>query len=311
VPIAGCRVIAHAAPPEETFFRAFRHEEFDVAELSFSTYLITTARGECPYVAIPAFVSRSFRHNSIYVRKGSGINDPTKLRGKRVGVPEYQVTAAVWVRAMLEQDYDVAAREISWVTGGVEEPGRHEKVSLDLPADIDISPAPPGRTLSEMLVEGEIDALTCPRIPAAFRNQDGGIERLFPDSISASREYYRRHGIFPIMHVIGIKKSIASRHPWLPTSVFKAFCQARDTAVNVLYDSTALTVTLPWLLEELEHTWSVMSQDYWPYGIEGNRKPLVACTRFRRHRVRCFNGTGGWSWSDDSLRESSSLKRCA
>lgn len=274
IAIEGCEVVPHALPPEETFFRAFRHAEFDVAELSLSTYLITTAAGTCPYVAVPAFVSRSFRHSAIYVRKGSGIEAPESLKGRRVGVPEYQVTAAVWVRAMLEVDFGVRPSDIRWVTGGVEDAGRHEKAGLSLPSDVEVKAAPEGQTLAAMLVDGGIDALVCPRAPSCYRNGAGPVERLFADPTKAAEAYFTRHRVFPIMHVVGVRKTLADAHPWLPGSVYKAFLKAREIAMRALDDTTALAVTLPWLVEEVERTRAVMSHDFWPYGIEGNGATL-------------------------------------
>ncbi|MBI3706216.1 MAG: ABC transporter substrate-binding protein [Proteobacteria bacterium] len=157
--VEGCDVTYIPLEPEEVFFRAFRHLDFDVAELSLSSYLVKSSRGQCPYIGIPAFVSRSFRHSGIFIRTDRGIRTPQDLKGRKVGVPEYQVTAAVWIRGMLEEEYGVAPTDINWVTGGVEEPGRPEKVALDLPPKLSIAPAPPGKILSAMLAEGEIDAI--------------------------------------------------------------------------------------------------------------------------------------------------------
>jgi 4,5-dihydroxyphthalate decarboxylase len=268
VRIDGCDVNAHALSPEESFFRSFRHAEFDISELSFSTYLIKTARGECPYIAIPAFVSRSFRHSAIYVRKDSGIERAEDLKGRRIGVPEYQVTAAVWVRHLLEVDHGVAPSMVEWFTGGVEEPGRHEKTALNLSPDIRISAIKEGQTLNEMLLSGEIDALVCPRAPASYKGQEGDIRRLFGDPVAAAIKYYKRHKAFPIMHVIGIRKTLVEANPWLPVSVMKAFTKARDIALKKLEDTTALAVSLPWLVEEAERSTEVFGGNFWSYGTE-------------------------------------------
>lgn len=266
VGIEGCDVIAHALTPEESFFRSFRHASFDISELSFSTFLIKHSRGDCPYVAVPAFVSRSFRHSAIYVNSKSQIASPADLRGKRVGVPEYQVTAAVWVRQMLEQDFGVKPSDVLWMTGGVEDPGRHEKTALDLPSSVSVTPIDAGRTLNDMLVKGEIDALVCPRAPSSYG--DGTVVRLFEDPAGAAAEYFRKSRIFPIMHVIGIRKTLVDQHPWLPASVYKAFIRARQIAVSKLTDTTALAVSLPWLVEEQERTVALMGANFWPYGVE-------------------------------------------
>jgi len=275
VEVEGCDTVCFPLRPEEIFYRAFRNAEFDVAELSFSTYLATTADGTCPYIGVPAFVSRSFRHSAIYVRRDAGIRHPQDLIGRRVGVPEYQVTAAVWVRAMLEQDFGVRAADILWVTGGVEEPGRHEKVALSLPPDIVIEPAGKTKALGDMLLRGEIDALVCPRAPSCF--EDGGqVIRLFEDPSSAAADYFQRHQIFPIMHLIGVRRELADRHPWLPGSVYKAFLEAKAIAFKALEDTTALAVSLPFAVEELERTRRLMGQDLWAYGVEANSIAIEA-----------------------------------
>jgi len=245
IAIEGCELAAMPLTPEESFFRAFRHQAFDVAELSLSTYVMTTARGTCPYIAVPAFVSRSFRHSAIYIRRDRGIARPDDLRGKRIGVPEYQVTAAVWARAILAEDYGVQPADMAWVSGGVEEPGRLEKVALALPPGVSLNRAPEGRRLSEMLAAGDIDALMVPRAPSCFDAGHPDVGRLFDDPAGAAAAWFRRTGIFPIMHVIGIRRSLAEAHPWLPQSVFKAFAAARDAAMERLHDTRRLPSPCP------------------------------------------------------------------
>ncbi|WP_431283016.1 ABC transporter substrate-binding protein [Humitalea sp. 24SJ18S-53] len=270
VPIEGCDTIAMPFAPEEMFFRSLRHQAFDVSELSFSSTLVQISRGVSDYVAIPAFVSRSFRHNGIYVRRDGPIKRPEDLRGKRFGVPEYQVTAAVWVRQMLAVDHGVNPEDVDWVTGGVEDAGRREKLKIDLGPTIRIGPAPEGRALGEMLVAGEIDALTCPRPPLCFADPTAGIVRLFPEPAAAAAAYFGRHRVFPIMHLVGIRKALATQHPWLPQSVFKAFEEARRRAVARLDDTNALAVSLPFLVEEAQRTRDLMGPVPWSYGVEAN-----------------------------------------
>lgn len=277
VAIEGCDVNFLALSPEEVFYRAFTGGEFDAAELSFSTYLIQTSRGECDYVGIPAFVSRAFRHSALYVRSDR-INTPQDLRGARVGVPEYQVTAAVWVRGILEDEYGVAPREIAWVTGGVEQLGRHEKIPIKLPDDIRVEQAV--RPLAEMLADGEIDAILAPRAPSCFDKEAAHVKRLFQDFRAVEASYFQKTGIFPIMHLVGVKKSLVEKHPWLPGSLFKAFEQARRAALPALSDATALHVSLPWLTAEAEWTRTVMGAEPWPYGIEPNMRTIKALLRY-------------------------------
>jgi 4,5-dihydroxyphthalate decarboxylase len=280
VKVEGCDLRYLVMGPEEVFFRAFRHGEFDVSELSFSTYLMTSARGECPYVAIPVFPSRAFRHSGIYIRTDRGIAEPADLKGRVVGVPEYQVTAAVWIRGILEDEYGVKASDVEWRSGGVEEPGRHEKAALELPKSIRIQAIGPDQTLGAMLETGEIDALVAPRAPSCFSRGAPDIARLFPNFREVERGYFRRTGIFPIMHVIGIRKELAAANPWLGASLMKAFAQAKALAQPELSQVAALKIMLPWVAQEAEETVKLMGDDFWPYGIEANRTTLDA---FLRH----------------------------
>jgi len=280
--IEGCNVTAVSLTPEETFFRVFTQHEFDVAELSFSTYLMQTARGECQYIAIPAFVSRAFRHSGFYVRSDR-ISDPADLRGKRVGVPEYQVTAAVWGRGILQHEYGVPPSDIRWIVGGVEQLGRHEKVPLSPPSGVHIESAHE-MPLSQQLAEGAIDAILAPRAPSCFQNKAPNVARLFPDSRSVEAEYYKKTGIFPIMHLVGIRKSLVQKHPWLAASTMKAFAQARALAMPGLDDTTALVTSLPWQTQEAEYTRSVMGDDPWPYGVEKNLRTIEALLTYHHEQ---------------------------
>jgi 4,5-dihydroxyphthalate decarboxylase len=274
VPIEGCDPIFLPQAPEETFFRAFVHEEFDVAELSLSSYVMRRAQGNCPYLGIPAFVSRAFRHSAIYVRTDRGIERPEDLRGRRIGVPEYQMSAAVWARGLLQDEHGLAPRDLRWVTGGMETPGRIEKVRFTPPAGLSLEPAPPDQTLSAMLEAGTLDGLIAPRPPSCFVRRAPGVGRLFANFGTDEDDYYRRTGIFPIMHLIGIKADLAARHPWLPASVYKAFLAAKDAALATLDDANVLVTSLPLQLWHAEHARSMMGGDWWPYGVEENRKTL-------------------------------------
>ena len=272
VRIEGCEINAVALSPEEVFFRAFGNAQFDIAELSFSTYLIQTAAGTCDYVGIPAFPSRMFRHSAIYVRSDR-IRTPDDLKGARVGVPEYQVTAAVWVRGLLEDEYGVAPADLNWVNGGVEEVGRVEKAKISLPGDVRLSTATE-RPLSAMLADGELDAIIAPRAPSCFTRGEENVGRLFPDYRADEIAYFRKTGLFPIMHLVGIRRSLVEAHPWLAASAMKAFETSLRQCVGALGDPTALQVSLPWLVAELEATQAVMGADFWSYGVEKNRKVI-------------------------------------
>jgi 4,5-dihydroxyphthalate decarboxylase len=280
VRIEGCDPVWLPLAPEEIFFRAFVHEEFDVAELSLSSYVMRRAQGGCPYVAIPAFVSRVFRHSAIYVRTDRGIERPEDLRGRRVGVPEYQMSAAVWVRGLLHEDYGVAPRDIRWITGGMETPGRREKVRFTAPAGLSVEAAPADGTLSAMLETGAIDALIAPRPPSCFVRGTAGVGRLFANFGRDEEDYYRRTGLFPIMHVVGVKTDLASRHPWLPASVYKAFAAAKDLAIAALADANALATSLPFQVWHAREARRILGQDWWPYGLEPNHDTLDVFLRY-------------------------------
>jgi 4,5-dihydroxyphthalate decarboxylase len=285
VPVEGCTVNYLALGPEETFFRAFRHQEFDACELSFSSYTVARSRhlageAEFPYIAIPVFVSRAFRHSGIYIRTDRGIRSPQDLRGRIVGVPEYQMTAAVWIRGILADEYGVEPASIRWRNGGVEQPGRHEKIDLRLPPEIELQPIGEGCTLSGMLAAGEIDALTGARAPSCYLRNAPDVARLFPDFRAAEKDYFRKTGIFPIMHVVGIKQALVDAHPWLPASLFKAFAAAKAANEPNLFEVAALKVTLPWVAQEIEETIALMGRDFWPYGIAANRNTIETFLRY-------------------------------
>ncbi len=283
VGIDGVAPIVMTLEPEEIFFRAFRHAEFDISELSLSTFALRTARGDNPYVGVPVFPSRAFRHSGIYVRTDRGIRAPADLKGRKIGLAEYQLTANVWVRAFLEEDFGVQPSDIHWVRGGVEEPGRPEKVAVALPPDIRLTAAPEGRSLSSLLLAGEIDGLIGPRTPSVFTADNPQIGWLFPDPRAAATAYFKRTGIFPIMHLIGVRRTLVERHPWLPAAVLKAFERAKQLAAAKLADTSAAKVMLPFTDQHLKEAQDLMGRDFWSYGVAGNRAGIEA---FLRHHHR-------------------------
>ncbi|WP_334026179.1 ABC transporter substrate-binding protein [Burkholderia gladioli] len=260
--------------PEEIFFRAFRHADYDICELSLSSYSVKTAAGVSPYIAVPVFPSRAFRHTSIYIRADRGIDRPEDLKGKRIGVPEYQLTANVWVRMILEEEYGVKASDVTWIRGGYEDPTRVEKIGLKLPSDVRLENAPEGKTISGMLASGEIDALIGPRAPSCFERGHPQVRYLFDDPHASAQDWYRRTSLFPIMHTLGIRKTLVDRHPWLPGSVVKAFEQSKAVALARLSDTSATKVTLPFVEDHLRAARSLMGEDFWPYGFEANETTL-------------------------------------
>lgn len=273
VQVDGVDPVYMTLSPEEIFFRAFRNVEFDISELSLSSYLVKASKGECPYVAIPVFLSRAFRHTSIYVRKDR-IKRPEDLKGCRIGIPEYQLTAIVWARSILQNDYGVAPEDVIWVRGGIDEPGRPEKIKLQLPSGVKMESAPDNRTISDMLDAGEIDGFIAPRPPGGAAARNPNVGWLFDDPTATAKEYYQRTQVFPIMHVVGIRKELAAEHPWLPGAVMKAFEQSKKAALDKLADTSATKVTLPFVEEQLKAARDLMGTDYWSYGVEPARKTL-------------------------------------
>jgi 4,5-dihydroxyphthalate decarboxylase len=272
-------------PVEETFFRMLRHREFDAAEMSLSSYVISVGDpGGSPFIAIPVFPSRAFRHNGIYVNVESGITSPGDLRGRTVGLAEYQLTANVWIRGILADHYGLPVEAVRYRTGGQHQPGRVAKVAHDLPPEIDIAPVPPDRTLADMLVTGEIDALYTPRTPLPYAQRRPEVRRLFPDARAEEERYYRQTGIFPVMHVVVLRRDVYAARPWLAQSLFKAFEEARQRAAARLAETAASRDMLPWLYAEAERTRDLMGPAWWTYGLAGNDAGLATFLRYSREQ---------------------------
>jgi ABC-type nitrate/sulfonate/bicarbonate transport system substrate-binding protein len=269
-------------PVEETFFRMLRHREFDVAEMSLSTHVASLDADPTPFVGLPVFTSRMFRHGGIYVNAGSGIDEPGDLRGKQVGTPEMQLTAGVWIRGILAEHHGVPVDSVHYLTGGQEAAGRVEKGRVD--TGLDVRAVPAGSTLSAMLAEGVIDALYTPRVPGPFARGDDRVRRLFPDVVTAEKSYYESTGIFPIMHVVVVRRDVYDAHPWVAQSLSKALTSARDDAYRRIYDSSALRFMAPWLTQQLEDARSLMGADYWSYGLDDNRETLAVFLRYHHEQ---------------------------
>jgi 4,5-dihydroxyphthalate decarboxylase len=267
-------------PVEETFFRMIRHREFDVAEMSLSSYTVSMFREPRPFVAIPIFPSRFFRHSCIFINADSGIRNPKDLIGKRVGTPEFQMTAPVWIRGILSDQYAVPVESVAYYTGGEEEPGRTEKQKLDLPTSMRIHPIGETQTLAQMLVDGDIDALHTARMPSTFLTQPDKVRRLFPDYEQVEQQYFRDTGIFPIMHTVVIRREVYEENRWVAQALYKAFVEAQRHTYEDLYVTAALKTMLPWLTAHVEQTRAMMGENYWPYGFELNRKTLSTFLRY-------------------------------
>jgi 4,5-dihydroxyphthalate decarboxylase len=265
-------------PVEETFFRMLRNREFDVAEMSLSSYTVSLFK-DSPFIAIPVFPSRFFRHSCIYVNKNSGIREPKDLIGKRIGNPEYQMTAPVWIRGVLQDEYGVPVDSVTYFTGGEEEPNRSEKLKLDLPPNIRVERIGPTQTLSAMLASGEIDALYTARMPSSFHGS-ANVRRLFEDFVPVEQDYFRRTKIFPIMHTVVIRREVYEKNRWIAQSLYKAFCQAQQETYQDLYETAALKAMLPWLTAHVEEARREMGDDFWPYGFEKNVDTLSTFLRY-------------------------------
>jgi 4,5-dihydroxyphthalate decarboxylase len=266
--------------PGTTFPRMLEHQEFQVSELSLASYVTLKARGDCPFVAVPVALSKIFRHSCIYVRTDAEIKKPEDLKGTRVGTTQYGATAVVFMKGLLQHDYGVRPEDMRWFMGGLKAPPERPLLPLNLPGKITLDFLPEGKTLEEMLDSGELDALLSIDLPSSFLQGSPRIARLFPNYKEVEQDYYRRTRIFPIMHTVVLREDVYRAHPWAARSLYQAFCEAKDLAINGLYDTDALRVALPWLLDHVEEAWGVLGKDFWAYGLEPNRPTLEAIGRY-------------------------------
>lgn len=283
VPVPGFEVEPHVLPTTQLFPIAVNEARFDVTELSLSSYMLQVSRGTCAYTAIPVYLARAFRHNGFFTRAGSGIRTLADLKGRTVGVPEYQMTAALWMRGILKDDHGIDATDLTWRTGALDQGVRNERLELDAPPNLSITPIAAGETLQDLLLSGQVDALLAPNPPRAFRDGDPRIIRILPDFQGAEEDYHRRTGFFPIMHLIAVKKDLVAAHPGLPRALFDAFSAARDIALTRLEEvwlGSANRLSLPWLNAAMERTRGAMGRHYWPYGFRAARAELETACRY-------------------------------
>ena len=266
--------------PGELFERVARHREFPVAEMSFATYLNLVARGDDGLVAIPVYPSRSFRHNAIYLNRAAGIRVPEDLRGKRVGTMQYQLTLNLWLRGILEEDHGIRPSDLTWVLGGQDVPGTRERAPVDIPSGIAVEMAPPGSTLGALLVTGELDALFAPHTPDVFHERRPEVVRLWPNHRDVETAWYRRTGLFPIMHVVVLRRDVYEADRWIARSLFKAFCEAKARAMARLRFTGTLAAMVPWLVEGFEASQDLFGERYWRYGVDANRAELETAARW-------------------------------
>jgi 4,5-dihydroxyphthalate decarboxylase len=266
--------------PRQTFQRMLDNREFEVSELSLASYTALKGRGDCPLVAVPVALSKVFRHSCIYVRTGAGIATPGDLKGKRVGTSQWSSTGLVFMRGMLQHDYGVAARDMHWFMGGLNSFVEPPLIPLDLPKEIRLDFLSGQATLEQMFAAGELDALLSLYIPNLFLQGAPTMARLFPNYKEIEQDYYRRTRIFPIMHTVVLREDVFRAHPWAARSIYRAFVEARDLAVDGLYDTDALRLALPWLIDHVEETRRVFGKDFWAYGLEPNRPTFEAIGRY-------------------------------
>ncbi len=266
--------------PRDIFDRMAGGLEFDVAEMSSSEFISRKSAGKCPFVAIPVFPSRVFRHGFIAINRGSGIKTPRDLEGKRIGVPLHTMTAAIWIRGHLQHEYGVDLSTIHWVQGSINSPGAHGNPSvLPLVKSVPVEINDSGKSLSQLLDEGAIDATIGTSLPLAMRHNPE-IRRLFPDYRDVEKKFYARTGIFPIMHLVAIRRDVYEKHPFIAASLYKAFCESKDRALAKMRYTGALRYMLPWMTADLDEIDEVFGGDPWPYGIAANAPTLEALVTY-------------------------------
>ena len=272
--------------PREIFDRMVGGREFDVSELSLAEHVTMTAKGNNPFIAIPVFPSKAFRHSFICVNRNAGIQAPADLAGKRIGTPLYTITAAIWIRGDLENIYGVDLSGVQWIQGAVEKPGTHGKPPAPpkLLKTLNITPNTSNKSLSDMLADGDIDAILGSRMPDSVRTHPDKVGHLFPNFREEEKRYYQQYRIHPIMHVVVIRKEIYEQNRWIAHSLFKAFVAAKDWAVDLMYFSGAQRYMLPWLFDDLRELDEVFGKDPWPYGIDKNRATLETFVKYMRQQ---------------------------
>jgi 4,5-dihydroxyphthalate decarboxylase len=279
----GIELTAMELPIEEIFFRMFSFSEWDVSEFSMAKYVSMVGAGTAPFRAIPVFPSRVFRQSAIYIATSAAIKGPEDLAGRRIGVPEWAQTAGIYARAFLQHQCSVALAGIHWVQGGVNQAGRTEKVDLSLPDGVKIEQVH-DRSLNELLLSGDLDGIISAREPAGFLARDPRIARLWPDYRLIEETYYRQTGVFPIMHAIVIRNETLSRHAWIAMNLFRAFDEAKNNSLKRLSSIVNSRVAIPWSHEAYDHAREILGDDFWPYGIEANRRTLDAFLQYCREQ---------------------------
>ena len=286
VPVEGIDLTCLIYPVEEIFYRFIVYKEFDVAEISLAKYSALIAQGNTDFFALPIFPSRVFRHSSLYVRDGGPMKTITDLKGRKVGIPEWAQTAAVYSRGFLQDQYGIELSSIHWVQAGVNQPGRVEKVDLKLPKGVEITRIA-DKSLNEMLLSGEIDAALVARAPDAFVKGNPKIRRLFDDFMDVEIDYYKKTGIFPIMHAVAVRRDVLDKNPWIARNLFTAFEEAKRRSIERVQEATISLFPIPWYFEHARRGMELLGKDYFPYGIEPNRKTLAAFLKWGHEQGVC------------------------
>ena len=268
--------------PRPIFDRMSGGQEFDVAEYSSSEFVQRFVNRQCPFVAIPVFPSIAFRLGFIAVNRKSGIKNPKDLAGKRIGVPLYTMTAAIFINGILKNEFGVDLSKVTWVQSAMNTSGSHGSPTvLPLLKKISIENNTGKKTLGQLLAEGAVDATLGTSLPNEIRN-NRDIVRLFPDYVERDKELYRRKKIYPIMHLVAIKKSIYERYPFVATSLYDAFVKSKQIALEKLFNLRAVRYMTPFLMREIDDIWDVFNGDPWPYGVEPNRQTLEALVQYQQ-----------------------------
>ena len=276
----GIKLEIEVLRPRQMFPRMLEHQEFDASEISLASHASLIGRGGSPFVAIPVMLSKIFRHSCFYVREGSGIEKPEDLRGKRVGTTQFSATATTFMKGMLQHEYGVAQHEMHWFMGGLDKPTEHPLIPLNLPANVKLDFVPDGDTLEKMMAEDRLDALISIYIPPSFLKGSPRIRRLFPDYKQAEKDYFRKTGIFPIMHTIAIRRDVYEQNRWVAQSLYKAFVEAQKKTYADLRETAVLKAMLPFLNWEVDQTIKEMGTNYWAYGLQENEKVLSTFLKY-------------------------------
>jgi 4,5-dihydroxyphthalate decarboxylase len=264
----------------DLFRRQAQFTEFEASEMSLSTLMLMIGRGDTRMIGVPIFPSRTFRHGFIFVRTDSDIQTPADLKGKRVGVQDYQATAYVWLRAILQHEYGVAPTDFSWLVGTLDTPMDLERLRHDPPPGVDLRPVPKGKRIEQMLLDGEVDAVMTPERLHTLRERPDLVRRLLPEHAAVEIDYFKRTGFFPIMHTVALRRDVYEANPWIAVALMDAFEEARRRGQERLRKATSPALALPWLSDAIDELDTVFGGELLPIGFEANRPILEAMVRY-------------------------------